>query len=91
MTKLVLETDEIWIRKKIEALMRSETEVMKRAIHNIQRKLQNFESRYGKFDRDSLYGQADDMDIMEWEGEIEIMEKLQRKLKSFEEIVFEYK
>jgi hypothetical protein len=91
MTKLILETDEVWIREKIEALVRSEAELMKRAIRNIRGKLQDFEGRYGKLDRESLYGHADDMELLEWEGEIETMERLQQKLKSFEEIVFEYK
>lgn len=72
-------------------LVRSEVELMKRAIWNIQRKLQDFEGRYGKLDRDSLYGQADDMELLEGEGEIETMGRLQRKLKSFEEIIFDYK
>jgi len=89
MTKLILETDEVWIREKIEALLHSEAELMKRAIRNIQRKLQGFESRYGKLGRDSFYGRVDDMELLEWEGEIETMERLQKKLKSFEEIHYE--
>lgn len=91
MTKLILETDEVWIREKIEALLHSEADLMKRATRNIHRKLQGFESKYGKFDRDSFYGRVDDMELLEWEGEIETLERLQKKLESFEEIIFEYK
>ncbi|OQY01631.1 MAG: hypothetical protein B6I22_14310 [Desulfobacteraceae bacterium 4572_123] len=39
------------------------------AFRNIQNRKADFEHRYGKLDRDSLYGQVDDMEIIEWEGE----------------------
>ncbi len=89
MTRLILETDEVWIKEKIEALLHSEAEFMRMEIRNIQQKIQNFENKYGASDRDFLYGHADDMELLEWEGEIETMEKLQKNLESFEEISFE--
>ncbi|MBI5748698.1 MAG: hypothetical protein HZA00_06180, partial [Nitrospinae bacterium] len=50
-----------------------------------------FESKYGKLDRESLYGKIDDLELIEWEGEMETLERLLKKLNSLEEITFEYK
>jgi hypothetical protein len=47
---------------------------------NIQSKVTGFESRYKKLDRDSLYGQVDDMELLEWEGEIETIDRLRKKI-----------
>lgn len=39
----------------------------------------------------SLYGKIDDMELIEWEGELETLQRIQKRLKSLEEIVFEYR
>ncbi len=91
MTKLTVETDNDWTKKKIEGAIHAEIDMLRKAVQRTQTKLQDFENRYGKFDRDSLYGKVDDMELIEWEGELETMERLQEKLKSLEEITFEYK
>ena len=91
MTKLTLETDNDWTKKKIKNAIHTEIEMLKRAVQRTLSKLQDFEKKHGKFDRDSLYGRVDDMELIEWEGEIETLKRLQEKLKSLEEIVFEYK
>ena len=91
MTRLVVETKSDWTKKKIEDAIHTETDLLREAVQRIQSKLQDFENKYGKFDRDSLYGKVDDMELIEWEGELETLKRLQANLKSLEEITFEYK
>ena len=91
MTRLVVETDNAWTKKKIEGAIHIETDLLRKAVQKIQSKLREFENKYGKFDRDALYGKVDHMELIEWEGELETLERLNKKLKSLEEITFEYK
>jgi hypothetical protein len=91
MTKLIVETDNEWTKKKIKDAIHTEADILKQVIDRVQSKLKDFEARYGKFDRDSLYGNVDDMDLLEWEGELETLERLRRELESLEEITFEYR
>ncbi len=91
MTRLVVETDNDWTKKKIKGAIHLEIKLLKKAVLRTQQKLQDFEDKYGKLDRDSLYGKIDDMELLEWEGELETLKRFQEKLKSLEEITFEYK
>ena len=91
MTRLVVETRDNWTKKKIESAIYTETYLLRRAVQKTQSKLQEFENKYGRFDRDSLYGRVDDMELIEWEGELETLERLKKRLKSLEEITFEFK
>jgi hypothetical protein len=70
-TKLVVETNNDWTKKKIEGAIHTETDLLRKAVQRTQSKLREFENKYGKFDRDSLYGKVDDMELIEWEGELE--------------------
>ena len=90
MTKLVIETDNNWTKRKIQEAIHTEIELLKKSINKTQDKIVNFEARYGKFDKDTIYGTIEDMELIEWEGEIETLERLNNKLKSLEEIIFEY-
>ncbi len=91
MTKLTVETDNDWTKRKIKDAIHTETDLLRKAVQRTEAKLQEFKNRYGKFDRDSLYGKVDDMELIEWEGELETLKRLQEKLRSLEEITFEYK
>lgn len=91
MTKLILETDNEWAKRKIKDAIHIETELLRKVIQRTQNKLIEFEKKYGKLDREYLYGKVDDMELVEWEGEIETMARLKKNLTSFEEITFEYK
>ena len=91
MTKLIIETDDEWTKKKIKDAIYTETEVLKKVIHRMKDKLRDFENKYGKLDRESFYGKVEDMELLEWEGELETLERLNKKLKSLEEIVIEYR
>jgi hypothetical protein len=90
MTKVIVQNAEIWTLKKIQSLITLETEILKKQLMNINNKLSGFKARYGTDDRDVLYGQVDDMELLEWEGEVETMKRLQKKLTSLEQIIFEY-
>jgi len=91
MTKLVVETDDNWTKKKIKGAIHTEAGLLRKAVQRIQSKLRDFENKHGKFDRNFLYGKVDDMELLEWEGDLETLERLKLKLKSLEEITFEYK
>ena len=91
MTKLTVETDNNWTRKKIKEAIHTEIEMLRKAAQRTQVKLKDFENKHGKFDRNSFYGKVDDLILVEWEGEFETLKKLQEKLKSLEDITFEYK
>ena len=91
MTRLIIETDDTWAREKIKDAIYIEIDLLRKIVNKIQHKLRDFEGKYGKLNRESLYGKIDDLELIEWEGEIETLERLQKKLKSLEEITFEYK
>lgn len=85
MTKLILESDNNWTKRKIKTILNAEKNLIKRAIKKSQEKLNDFENRYGLLDREKFYGKVDDMELIEWEGEIETVERLERNLSSIEE------
>ena len=91
MTKLTVETDNNWTKKKIRDAIHTEIELLRKAAQRTQIKLLDFENKYGKFDRNAFYGKMDDLILVEWEGELETLKRLQEKLKSLEDITFEYK
>lgn len=91
MTKVTIQTKDDWAKKKIASAINTEAKLLKKAITRTQKRIKDFESRYGRLDRQALYGKVDDMELLEWEGEIEVLEKLKRKSKSLAEITFEFK
>lgn len=90
MTKVILQTDNAWTRKKIESAIDSERILLQRALRKTEDKVKAFEQKYGNLDRASLYGKIDDMELLEWEGESEVSQKLREQLASFQEITIEY-
>ncbi len=91
MTKLIIESDDTWTREKIKFAIDTEIHLLKKAADKIQEKINGFEKAYGPLDRDKLYGKLSDMVLVEWEGEIESLRRVRHKLKSLEEINFEYR
>ena len=91
MTRLIIETDDKWTREKIKLAIDTEIYLLKKTIDKIQEKIKTFESKYGELNRENLYGKIDDMELIEWEGELETLQRIQKRLKSLEEIVFEYR
>lgn len=91
MTKLTIETDDSWTRGKIKIAINTEVQLLRKTADKIQIKIRDFENKYGKLEREHLYGKINDMELLEWEGEIETLQKVLTRLKSLEEIIFEYK
>ncbi len=91
MTRLIIETDDNWTREKIKFAINTEAQLLRKTADKIQNKIRDFEKKYGELDREKLYGKVNDMDLLEWEGEIETLQRVQSRLKSLEEIIFEYK
>lgn len=91
MTTITIKSDNDWAKQKITSAIQIEVQLLQRAIANVKMKLQQFESQYGELNRERLYGKVDDMVLLEWEGEIEVLERLEKKLASLEGITFEYK
>lgn len=91
MTKLIIETDDNWTRGKIKIAINTEVQLLRKTADKIQNKIRDFENKYGKLERENLYGKVNDMELLEWEGEIETLQKVKTRLKSLEEIIFEYK
>ena len=89
MTRVIAQNSDAWTLNKIRSWVDLETSILKKQLGNIQNKIRDFENRYGKTDRNSLYGQVDDMELLEWEGEIETMRRLREKLTCLDQIVFE--
>lgn len=91
MTKLIIETDDNWTREKIKMAIDSEVQVLRKTVQKIRDKIRDFERKYGSPEREKLYSKIGDMELIEWEGEIETLKRVERKLKSLEEINFEYR
>ena len=68
MTKVIAQNSDLWTLRKIQALAGLEADLLKKQISGIQDKITGFEDRYGKLDRETMYGQVDDMELIEWEG-----------------------
>ena len=91
MTKVIVETNNEWAKRKLQAVFRTEAVLLKRMFRKTEQKVRTFELKYGTYDRETLYGQVDDMELVEWEGELETAKKLQARLSEFEEMSVEYR
>ena len=89
MTRLVAQETDLYTLKKIQSLVDLEKTILKKKIDNVQNKITHFENRYGQRDREALYGQVDDMELIEWEGELETISRLNKKMTCLDQIVFE--
>lgn len=90
MTKVISQHSDLWTLRKIQSLVGMETILLKKQIEAVQSRVLFFEKRYGKFSEQGLHGQVDDMELVEWEGEMATLERLQKKLARLENVNFEY-
>ena len=79
MTRLIIETDDKWTREKIRLAIDTEIYLLKKALDKVKEKIKEFEIKYGELDRESLYGKIDDMELIEWEGETETLQRIQKR------------
>ena len=91
MTKVIVETNNEWAKRKLQAVLRTEAALLKKMFQKTEQKVRTFEQKYGTADRETLYGQVDDMELVEWEGEVETAKKLHARLSEFEEMSVEYR
>ena len=85
MTNVIIETDSDWTKRKIKTVLSTEKELIKRTISMTQIKLNEFEKQYGKLDRKKPYGNVDDVELIEWEGEMETMGRFEKNLSAINE------
>ncbi len=90
MTKLILETDNSWTKTKVKEAIFTEIAILKNAISRTTKKIEAFRQKHNAPDTSSLFGKVDDMELIEWEGEEEILKELKTNLEALEEIEFEY-
>lgn len=90
MTKVISQHNDLWTLRKIQSLVGMEAILLKKQIEAIESKIHFFEKRYGKFIGEGMHGQVDDMELVEWEGEMATLERLQKKLARLENVNFEY-
>lgn len=90
MTKVISQHSDLWTLKKIQSLVGMEAILLKKQIEAVQSKIHCFEERYGKFGKEGMNGQVDDMELVEWEGEMATLERLRKKLARLENVNFEY-
>ncbi len=91
MTKVIAQqASDLWALKKIQSLVGLEATLLKKQIVTVQDRISEFETRYGNLDGKTMYGQVDDMELIEWEGEVETLERLRSKLTRLEEVGFEH-
>lgn len=90
MTKVISQHSDLWTLRKIQSLVGMESIFLKKQIEVVEKKIHFFEERHGKFIVEGLHGQVDDMEIVEWEGEIATLERLRKKLARLENVNFEY-
>jgi len=90
MTRVIIETDNAWTIGKISNAINAEILLLQRSLAKTEGKIHRFEVKYGRpADRSALYSHVDDMELIEWEGEVETLNKLKGKLSSLEEIRIE--
>ena len=89
MTRVIVETGNVWTQQRIRTLVQLEVTLLRRVLRRTQQKIQAFERQYGVGNLDDLYGRVDDLTLIEWEGEIETLNRLRQKLAAMEEISLE--
>jgi hypothetical protein len=90
MTKVISQHSDLWTLRKIQSLVGMEAVLLNKQIESVQSKIHFFEERHGKFSEEGMHGQVDDMELVEWEGEIATLERLKNKLSRLEDVNFEY-
>lgn len=90
MTKVISQHSDLWTLRKIQSLVGMETVLLKKQIEAAESRIHFFEELHGQFGSQGLHGTVDDMEIVEWEGEIATLERLQKKLARLENVNFEY-
>lgn len=73
----------------LQQAIEREKRLLSLAIDQAKARVAAFEARFGTRDRQSLYGKADDMALIEWEGEEDTLIRLRPRLQRLEELQVE--
>jgi hypothetical protein len=76
-------------RTVLQQAIERERRALNLSVAVVSAKLEAFEKKYGALDRDALYGKADDLELIEWEGEQETLARLRARLERLEGIRIE--
>jgi hypothetical protein len=87
MTRVIIETSDQAIAERIGVMMQNEVYLLRKTAQNVRAKIRDFEEKYGlSKTMGRLYGKVDDMKLIEWEGELETLVRLEKKLAAFEDV-----
>ncbi len=86
--KLILYTGEEELRHIVEDALDREKRITEMALARTEERLRSFEERFGDLEKARLSG-VDELEIVEWEGELLIYQWLQEKLTKLESLQFE--
>lgn len=85
MTRVIIETSDQWVAERIGVMLQNEAYWLRKTVQNVRSKIRNFEEKYGFSETmNLLYGKVDDMEMIEWEGELETLARLEKKLFALE-------
>jgi hypothetical protein len=87
MTRVIIETSDQSVAERISVMVHNEAYLLRKTTQNVKAKIRAFEKKYGLSETvGHLYGKVDDMELIEWEGELETLARLEKKLAAFEEV-----
>lgn len=87
MKRVIIETNDLSVAETIDKIMHNELYLLKKASQRVREKIENYENRHGSSETiGSLYGRIDDMDLIEWEGELETLARIEKKMSAFENV-----
>jgi len=87
MARVIIETSDQSVAERIGVMMQNEAYLLRKTAQNTRMKIRNFENKYGLSETMGLlYGKVDDMELIEWEGELETLLRLEKKLAAFEDV-----
>lgn len=71
MAKVIFEPGEREAKEINCHAIEREKRIIRLCMGKTEGKLEEYRNKYGELDREKLYGIIDDMELIEWEGEIE--------------------
>ena len=87
MARVIIETSDQSVAERIGVMMQNEVYLLRKTAQNVRAKIRDFEEKYGlSKTMGRLYGKVDDMKLIEWEGELETLVRLEKKLAAFEDV-----
>ncbi len=86
--KLILSTDEEALRYIVENALDREKRITQMALARTEERLRSFEERFGDMEKARLLD-VDELEIIEWEGELLTYQRLKERLAKLENLQLE--